>query len=456
MEHRLLSRREMLRGLGLAAGASFLGGDLLRAIAASENGPDLPKSGGSSDKEAKRAWYELGIIGDAVMDEQLLFYLGATWSGMSDIGECLDTASRITPDDLAAWPREWEKTAERVQAMADKSLSVGHSISAGQAYLRASNYYRAALMHHADPTSPDVLRLARTSLDCFGKAVKLLSLPAEPVRVPYGNTMLPAWFWRSPVAAPNAPVLIVHQGRDAWAEDNKFIADACMQRGYHCLLVHCPGQGMALRELGLPFRPDWEKVITPVVDFVVEQPGVDPSRIALMGMSMGGALAPRAAAFEKRIKICIANPGVLNWGASVVGYLSAISPDIAAAAQNVENAPAAFNAAIGEIAKVAPQLQWGITDEMWKHGVQSPAELLIRLKQYNNEPIIDKITCQVLVMDGEAEAWSVGQAKMFYDALKCPKDYMLFTAEDTGLVHCQTGAQSVATHRLFDWLDEHI
>lgn len=456
MEHRLISRRDVLRSFGLAAGASFLGGDLLRTLVATQVQPNPGNSRQPNAENTKRAWYELGIIGDPVMDEQLLFYLGATWSGMSDIGECLDTASRITPDDLTAWPREWQRTAERVHGMADKSLSAGHPISAGQAYLRASNYYRAALMHHADPTSSDVLTLARISLDCFGKAVKLLSLPAEPVQILYEHTTLPGWLWRSPVARAKAPIMIVHQGRDAWAEDNKFIADACIQRGYHCLLVHCPGQGMALRELGLPFRPDWEKVITPVVDFVVQQPEVDPSRIVLMGMSMGGALAPRAAAFEKRIKTCVANPGVLNWGASVTGYLSAISPEIAAAAQNVENDPTAFNAAIAEVVKIAPQLQWGITDEMWKHGVQTPAELLIRLKQFNNEPIADKITCQVLIMDGEAEAWSVGQAKMLYDALKCPKDYMLFTAEDTGLVHCQTGAQSVATHRLFDWLDEHI
>lgn len=115
--------------------------------------------------------------------------------------------------------------------------------------------------------------MARTSMDCFRKAVELLSLPAEFVEIPYEGTKLPGWFWRSPVAGPKAPVLIVHQGRDAWAEDNKFIADAAMQRGYHVLMVHAPGQGMALRELGLPFRPDWEKVITPVIDFALQIPG---------------------------------------------------------------------------------------------------------------------------------------------------------------------------------------
>lgn len=60
------------------------------------------------------------------------------------------------------------------------------------------------------------------------------------------------------------------------------------------------------------------------------------------------------------------------------------------------------------------------------------------------------------ILDGTAEEFASGQAKKLYDALKCPKDYMLFTAEGTDLTHCQTGAPSVASQRMFDWLDEHI
>jgi len=75
---------------------------------------------------------------------------------------------------------------------------------------------------------------------------------------------------------------------------------------------------------------------------------------------------------------------------------------------------------------------------------------------YPNPEAFNRATCRVLVMDGEAEEFSAGQARKLYDALRCPKDYMLFTAEDTGLVHCQTGALAVATQRMFDWLDEYL
>lgn len=124
--------------------------------------------------------------------------------------------------------------------------------------------------------------------------------------------------------------------------------------------------------------------------------------------------------------------------------------------QLLEADPEAFNAAVWEFVKEIPAYNWWFKATMWKHGATSPADLMIKLKDFTNVDIVDKVTCQVLIMDGEAEDWSVGQAKKVYDALSCPKEYMLFTAEDTGLVHCQTGALAIASQRMFDWLDEHI
>src|SRR5947208_3925776 len=80
-------------------------------------------------------------------------------------------------------------------------------------------------------------------------------------------------------------------------------------RGYHCLLFDGPGQGRALIEQRLPMRPDWEKVVTPVVDVAVKLPGVDPEKIILAGWSFGGFLVVRAAAFDPRATAVIADPG---------------------------------------------------------------------------------------------------------------------------------------------------
>jgi len=446
MQRKTITRSQVLKGAGLIGMGGVLGSGLALTAVGRESG-----GGTVRGPDSARPWYELGIIGEPIMDNQLLWYLSHTGQGMADIGECLDTASRIDPGDENSWPEQWLGTAGRVRRMAEDSLKGGHERSAGDAYMRAANYYRAALIHHPEPEAPGVVHAGRQSVTCFNKALELLSIPARPVRIPYESTTLPGYFFPSPVSRGEAPVLVLHQGRDAWPEETMWAVDGATRRGYHCLLFHGPGQGTAIREQGLTFRPDWEKVVTPVVDFALELPGVESEGIILMGLSMGGALAPRAAAFEKRIKICIVNPGVLNWGEAMherfegYGLLNLL-----------EAGPRAFDAAAARLMKTWPTARWWFKDAAWKHGATSPADLMAKLKDFNNEGTVDRISCRMLIMDGTAEMFTAGQAKKLYNALQSPKDYMLFTEKDTGLVHCQTGALSVASQRMFDWLDQNI
>ena len=188
-----------------------------------------------------------------------------------------------------------------------------------------------------------------------------------------------------------------------------------------------------------------------VVNFALRIAGVDGARVALLGLSMGGALVPRAAAFEHRLKALIANPGVMSWGRAMLQQFEQYFPE---AMPLLEQDPSAFDAVIRDAMDAVPLYDWYMRDSMNKHGVSSPSRLMAALRDYDNEPTVTDIRCATLVMDGTAEAFSPGEAKRLYDALRCPKDYVLFTAEDTGLLHCQEGASAVSTQRMFDWLDD--
>jgi pimeloyl-ACP methyl ester carboxylesterase len=403
------------------------------------------------DSTVHRPWYELGMMADPILDQALLFYLSMTYSRQADIGECLQTASRINPTDTDSWAREWTVTAERLQLLAANAERDGFTVSAGELYMRSATYFSAALHRQNNPEDPMVFENTQSASVCFRKALELLDIPATPVQIPYENTTLPGYFFRSPLAKGKAPVLIVQEGRDGWALHCKYIADAAILRGYHCLLVDGPGQGEALRLQGLVFRPDWEKVITPIVDYLITQKDVDPDRIGLLGLSMGGALAPRAVAFEKRIKVCVANPGVLSWSDIIYGFFGEIDPALATLWQSN---PGEFNTRIAEIAAQVPLIDWGIRDMMWKHDAKSPADLMVQFQDYSNREFVSNITCKMLVMDGAADDYS--QGKDLYDALTCPKEYMLFDIDDPGLQHCQVGAQASSSERLFDWLDKNL
>ncbi|TNV53245.1 alpha/beta hydrolase, partial [Corallococcus exiguus] len=141
-----LDRRSLIQAsLGLTGGLALLRG----APAAAAGQPSTTSSSPSSSDEP-RPWWELGLMADPIMESQLLHFLAGTYSAQSDISEVLDTASRIVAGDDWSWPNEWVSTADRIRAMGDVSLSRRHSISAGNAYLRAANYL--CLIHVAEPT----------------------------------------------------------------------------------------------------------------------------------------------------------------------------------------------------------------------------------------------------------------------------------------------------------------
>ncbi|NTX17169.1 alpha/beta fold hydrolase [Myxococcus sp. CA056] len=441
-----LSRRGVLVGTGL-----FVGGAAVTTGSRRLMEPESTDVVGLNPRSD--AWYDLRLSGDGLMDNQLLWFLGHATHGQADVSDVMETAKRMRPGDERSWFEAWLQTATRVHGLATTAESKGHRLSAGQAYARAANYYRAATMHYTDTADPRLLEVTRTSAATFEKSNALLDFDIQPLEIPYEGTSLPAYFVRSPHAKPSAPVLLLHQGLHAWPEETKWVWEGARKRGYHVLMFHGPGQGRALREKGLSFRPDWEKAVSPVVDAAERISGVDPRRILLMGLSFGGALAPRAAAFEPRLALCIANPGVLSWWESHAAHFNRFLPGSLAL---LKSHPEAFDEAILGLASRWPTASYWLKDVFWKHGAKTPSELFRKLEEFTNEAIVERIRCPVLIMEGEAEDVSPGQSRKLYDALRGPKHLMNFTQADAAPLHCQAASTAIAEERMFDWLDENV
>jgi dipeptidyl aminopeptidase/acylaminoacyl peptidase len=220
--------------------------------------------------------------------------MGETYYKGADIGECLSTAYRIKEGDFESWYTEWLKTAKRVHKYAESCLATGHKISAREAYLRASNYYRVAEFLLINPEDLRIQTTWGSSKECFSSAGRLFSPPFEAIEIPYEGTTLPGYLYhvKDNSNTTPRPTLIVHGGFDSTLEELYTSAAApALERGYNCLTFEGPGQGGVICKQKIPFRYDWEKVVTPVVDYAISRKEiVDPSRIALMGISMGGYL----------------------------------------------------------------------------------------------------------------------------------------------------------------------
>jgi hypothetical protein len=220
--------------------------------------------------------------------------LALAYAGEADIGECLATASRIKEGDIESWYTEWKKTADHFREEGNRSLASGHTVTAREAYYRAATYYRTAeFFLHGNRSDPRIAGTWEKSREAFRDALALDEVPYEIVAIPYENTTLPGYFYKADNSGRPRPLLIVQTGFDGCQEELHPYAVEGIRHGYNVLTFEGPGQGEVIRVQHIPFRADWENVITPVVDYAVSRPDVDRDRIALWGISLGGYLAPR-------------------------------------------------------------------------------------------------------------------------------------------------------------------
>ncbi|HUH65998.1 MAG TPA: prolyl oligopeptidase family serine peptidase, partial [Syntrophales bacterium] len=224
------------------------------------------------------------VFKDVQYSFQTLRALGYAVSGGADAGEVLKTAYAIKEGDDESWYREWLKTSGEREKV------------------------------HTDPNDSRIVSAWKKSRDSFLKAARLSDRPIIPVKIPFEGTTLPGYLCLVDKSGTKRPLLILHSGFDGTAEELYFeTAYFAVKRGYNVLIFEGPGQGGVIRVQKIPFRPNWETVVTPVVDYALTRKDVDGKRIALMGISFGGYLAPRAVAFEKRIRACIANGGIYDF-----------------------------------------------------------------------------------------------------------------------------------------------
>jgi pimeloyl-ACP methyl ester carboxylesterase len=384
---------------------------------------------------------------------ELVRAIGYAVYGGADIGECLSTASRIQEGDCESWYQEWSRTAQRVKALADAALAAGSRVSAREAYLRASNYYRCAEFYlHTTPDDPRSLPTWEKSRSCFRQALVLSTLVCEAVEIPYEGTSLPGYFYLVDRSETPRPTLLIHGGYDSTGEELYFNSVvAALQRGYNCLTFEGPGQGRVVRLQGLPFRPDWQAVVTPVVDYVSTLPQVDPARLVLVGVSFGGYLAPRAAAYEHRLAACVAIDGLY----SLAEVMQAFSKDLSAA-PSPEVEAAICNAVVQVMMQNSTMVRWAVTQGMWTFAATSPYAFLQKTKPYTLEGIAQNITCPTLICDAEHDLFFQGQARKLYDALGCSKAFLFFSQEEGAGEHCHEGALLRLNQELFAWLDQTI
>jgi dienelactone hydrolase len=388
------------------------------------------------------------FIKDDDFDDQFARTLSAAASGCADLGEAFATADRIVPGDLDSWHREWARTAGEVRDEADDSVDAGHLASGSECFLRASEYYRQAFFYARDDLdSPVLLDSYAAHRASFLGALSALPFPAEAVAIPYQDTTLNGYLFRPDDGEGSRPTIIAPAGYDSTAESGySFTAVDALRRGLNCLVFEGPGQGGVLYEQRLYFRPDFEAVLTPVVDWLVTQPGVDAAGLVLFGRSFAGYLAARGATGEHRIAALVCDPIRYDFAASA---RSRLGDDLWAQVEAAD--PAADALLDGLLAD--PRRANFYRSRMVAHGTPTAAGYLRELSRFSLAGLAGQIDCPTLALDAEGDPTSDGALDAFAAQLTTPVTTHQFTAAEGAGGHCEGLGQRRLERVVYDWIE---
>src|ERR1700722_16887246 len=209
------------------------------------------------------------------------------------------------------WCREWGRTAQHYEQLAETAEAAGRLVTAGEAWRRAALCWHWGKFVFTDHPREQRAAHERT-VACFRRGAGTLSPPAEPVRVPYGGSTLAAYLRVPPGGAlMPPPVVIMIPGLDSVKEELQATAEYLLSRGLAVIAIDGPGQGEAEYEMRI--EPAYERVATAVADYLEGRDDIDPARIGAFGVSLGGYYAARAAAYEPRIKAAVSLAGPFQW-----------------------------------------------------------------------------------------------------------------------------------------------
>ena len=362
--------------------------------------------------------------------------LGATRNRGFEIGEAFYTASQIKDGNAASWQKQWIETARLVEERGRQALARGHNISARDQYLRASYYYRAALisMHPEDSRFRET---ALKSRELLKKAGRFFEPQVEYIEIPFEGTVLPGYFRKANSGNSPRKTLIMIGGAETFAEDLYFyIADQAYDHGYNFLTVDLPGQGLLPFE-GKFFHRDMDISMKRIIDYALNRTDVDSARLAVYGFSTGGFIAPQAAMHIPQIKALVMSHCVVD------GYAE------------VANMPAMTPESVQSWSSFKKGTYQGLA---WRFGLNTDnfAGLVAANDGFSFEPAKVTIPSLILVGNGESQGKEVQrQTRICVEGLKNPRNRLVITpAEEGASAHCILDNRSLMSQELFDWLDE--
>lgn len=365
----------------------------------------------------------------------------------AEIGEIAQIVKKTKEGDFESWYKEWLSMAEKVHELAEKSLAEQHIVSAGEAFLRASNYYRNAEFF--------LKANERRRFDCYEKsvgafkqAIALIYKKYQILNIPFGGHNLIGYLF---IQEKEAPTYLFIGGFDSTVEELYFAGGAAAyKRGYNVVIFDGPGQGAVLRKYDMKAIYDFERPVGAVLDYLTANTDlkIENGFVGLMGMSLGGYYAARTAAFDRRIDACVLFDTFTDVWESI--------SDKKKIFKKLENREYLSNFILRYIIPLMDaNTRWLAQNAFWVYGSDTIPELISTVKKFTIKDFAKNIKCPMLLLAGTNDHFSaLNQIRHLESELQCPYDVYIFDETFGAQEHCQEGNHSFAHQIIFDWMDK--
>ncbi len=345
-------------------------------------------------------------------------------SGTAELEDIREICGKIK--DFTSWKQEFTKLAEKV-------LDEGR-------VLNAATYYRAAEFF-ALPSDRDKMYLYDKCIELYRLAYS--NEPIEWFEIPYAAGALTAFRVK---AEQEKGIIVLHGGYDSFIHEFYPCAAYFVEKGYTVYAFEGPGQGAPLHKHNIKMTHEWEKPVKSVLDYF------RLDGVILVGVSLGGYLAARAAAFEPRIKGVVLFDIIYDFYGAMMSKKPPVARFITNAMMKLKM-KSRLNLMESKIRKSSLFADWLLGHGYYVYGVDNIYDYLRCIKSYSTVKISSKINQHVLLMAGEEDIYTIYFDKQKSALINARSvEGKIFTKEEHASHHCQVGNLKLAMDYIIEWI----
>lgn len=346
-----------------------------------------------------------------------------------------------------------ERIAGKIKNSADwkrELIQLGDEAMQDERTENAIGYYRMSefFMYDGDPDKKKYYTLA-TKL--FYEYYRDFFSGDEPMiaryEVPFEDVKLPVWHLKP--LNESKGLILLHGGNDSYFEEFLFPVLYLRKKGYEVYLFEGPGQGGVVRIQNKHFTHEWEKPVKGILDYFRLE------GVTIIGVSLGGYLAPRAAAFDKRIEKVVAWSIFPCFQDVILGTQKPALRNIFRFLMKIHARPV-INAIFTRKAKKDPMIHWGLKHGMFAYEAVDPYDYARKLKLYDLAPVAHRITQDMLILGASRDHFidytMVGQEINMLTHVRS-LTFRLFTEQENAQNHCNAGNSQLALDTICRWLE---